>query len=309
MKNLTLKQLRYFEAVAQQRHFGRAAEVCAISQPALSVQIRELEHHLGQPLFERGARQVHLTGFGEDFAPRAGAILRAVDELGEFARAAQSAFAGRFRLGVIPTIAPYLLPRLIGDLAVSHPGLELHVRETVTPRLLEELGQGAIDAAILALPSGGSGFEEVPLFEEDFVLVRPGTDADVPAPDVTALSEMRMLLLEEGHCFRDQALALCGLRGAADRTVPQTRGLDGSSLTTLVQMVGAGIGVTLIPQMAVPVETRSARVTCSPLKGQSPGRRVGMIWRKNTPLDADLRTVADVVRQTGNEAAAGVEIP
>ena len=133
MANFTLKQLRYFEALADQQHFGRAAAVCAISQPALSVQIKELEEQLGTPLFERTARQVRLTRFGEDFAPRVRDILRSVDELGDFARASRSALIGRFRIGVIPTIAPYLLPTLIGNLQRSHPGLDLHVRETLTP--------------------------------------------------------------------------------------------------------------------------------------------------------------------------------
>lgn len=296
MANFTIKQLRYFEALAQQRHFGRAAEVCAISQPALSVQIKELEEQLGHGLFERSARQVRLTAFGESFAPRVRDILRAVDELGEFARAAQAPFVGRFRLGIIPTIAPYLLPTLIGNLTVSHPGLDLHIRETLTPRLVDELSQGLLDTAIVALPVSESAFEEMALFEENFVLVRPLGQADDPMPEAESLQDMRLLLLEEGHCFRDQALAFCNTGMTTRRG-----GLDGSSLSTLVQMVGAGIGVTMIPEMARRVETRSAAVACTRFSGAQPGRIVGMIWRKSNPLARELREIAEVVRTSAQQ--------
>jgi LysR family hydrogen peroxide-inducible transcriptional activator len=294
MMNLTLKQLRYFEALSRHGHFGRAADACAISQPALSVQIKELEQNLGTALFERSPRQVRLTAFGEDWALRVRDILRAVDELGEMARAAQSGLVGRLRIGVIPTIAPYLLPGLIGHLAQAHAELDVHIRETVTPKLIEELTDGRIDTAIVALPVSEPGFEEVPLFDESLMLVRPIADADrvVPSPD--ALREMRLLMLEEGHCFRDQALSFCNLQSALPR-----EGLDGSSLSTLVQMVGAGIGVTLIPEMAVPVETRSAPVCIGRFAEPQPKRTVGMIWRKTNPLAEQLRQVADVVQQVG----------
>lgn len=299
MANFTLKQLRYFEALAEQRHFGRAAGVCAISQPALSVQIKELEDQLGAVLFERAARQVRLTRFGEDFAPRVRDILRAVDELGDFARASRNALVGRFRIGIIPTIAPYLLPTLIGNLSQSHPGLDLHVRETVTPRLVKELAQGHLDTAIVALPISEPTFAEMPLFSEKFVVVRPLAQAGEPAPNVEDLLGLRLLLLEEGHCFREQALAFCNAPAAVARN-----GLDGSSLSTLVQMVGAGIGVTMIPEMAVPVETRSAQVACTGFDGQQPGRNIGMIWRKSTPLADELREIATVVKLSGHQIAA-----
>jgi LysR family hydrogen peroxide-inducible transcriptional activator len=294
MKNLTLKQLRYFEALSRHGHFGRAAEVCAISQPALSVQIKELEQGLGTPLFERGPRHVRLTAFGEDWALRVREILRAVDDLGDMARAAQDGLAGRLRLGVIPTIAPYLLPRLIAHLERTHAELDLHVRETMTPRLIEELARGQIDAAIVALPLHEPGFEEVPLFDEPLMLVRPEAQKDRPVPTPEGLRDMRLLLLEEGHCFRDQALSFCQFGAGATR-----EGLDGTSLSTLVQMVGSGIGVTLIPQMAVPVETRSAPVCVGRFAEPQPQRTVGMIWRKTNPLTGQLRQVADVVLQVG----------
>ena len=298
MKNLTLKQLRYFEALSRHGHFGRAADACAISQPALSVQIKELEQSLGKSLFERGPRHVSLTAFGEDWALRVREILRAVDELGEMARAAQSGLVGRLRIGVIPTIAPYLLPGLIGHLAHTHAELDVHIRETVTPRLIEELSNGQIDTAIVALPLAEPGFDEVPLFDESLMLVRPIKDTDRPVPTPDDLRQMRLLMLEEGHCFRDQALSFCNLQTAVPR-----EGLDGSSLSTLVQMVGAGIGVTLIPEMAVPVETRSAPVCIGRFADPQPKRTVGMIWRKTNPLANQLRQVADIVQQVGIAAS------
>lgn len=291
MKNLTLRQFRYFEALARHGHFGRAAAACAVSQPALSVQIRDLEAELGAPLFERGPRQVRLTALGEECLARISAILRAVDELDDLARAAHGDLVGRLRLGVIPTIAPYLLPRLFAEIARSHAGLDLHIRETLTPRLIQELLEGRIDAAVLALPVSEPGLEEIALFEEAFVFVRPASEAGRPVPDGEALQKMRLLLLEEGHCFRDQALSFCNMTAAVPRD-----GLDGSSLTTLVQMVGAGLGVTLIPEMAVPVETGSAAVSVARFTKPEPSRTIGMVWRKSSPLAEQFLRIAETVR-------------
>ena len=293
MSNLSLKQLRYFEALTRQNHFGRAAEVCAISQPALSMQIKEMEAELGAPLFERGAREVHLTNLGAALAPRVREILRSVDELTDLARAAQDQMVGRLRLGVIPTIAPYLLPALISNLSKAHAGLDIHVRETMTSRLIEELGEGRLDAAILALPISESQLQEVALFDEKFVLVRQAADAGKPVPNAATLQEMRLLLLEEGHCFRDQALSFCNLPTARPR-----EGLEGSSLSTLVQMVGVGLGVTLLPEMAVPVETRSAQVVVDHFRNPQPKRTIGMVWRKTSPLTKQLGQIAEVVRRS-----------
>lgn len=293
MINLTLKQLRYFEALARHGHFGHAADACAISQPALSMQIKELEESLGTELFERSARQVRLTGFGEVFAERARAILRSVEELEDLARASQDRLVGRLRLGVIPTIAPYLLPGLIGNLSRANAGLDIQVRESLTSTLIEELAEGRIDAAIVALPVSEPSLTEVALFSEDFVLVRPAADAGKPPPTRASLREMRLLLLEEGHCFRDQALSFCKLQSARPREL-----LDGTSLSTLVQMVSAGIGVTLIPEMAVAVETRATPVCVTRFRSAQPSRRVGMIWRKTSPLAKQLQQVAEIVRQS-----------
>lgn len=291
MINLTLKQLRYFEALTRSGHFGRAADACAISQPALSMQIKELEEALGTALFERNARQLRLTGFGEEFARRVRDILRAVDELGDLARASRDRFVGRLRLGVIPTVAPYLLPTIVDKLTRAHAGLDLRLRETTTPKLIHELADGRLDAAIVALPVSEPAFVEVGLFSEEFVLVRPRTDEGRPAPSREMLREMRLLLLEEGHCFRDQALSFCNLAATRPREL-----LDGSSLSTLVQMVGAGIGVTLIPEMAVAVETRSAAVSIARFEAPKPARTIGMIWRKTSPLSEQLHEIAGIVR-------------
>jgi LysR family hydrogen peroxide-inducible transcriptional activator len=291
MDQVTLKQLRYFDALARHCHFGRAAEACAISQPALSMQIKEMEEALGGVLIERGARQVRLTNFGEKVAQRVRDILRSADELGDFARASRDRLVGPLRIGMIPTIAPYLLPTVIANLARMHPELDIHVRETLTPRLIEELAEGRLDTAIVALPVSEPSLAEVALFAENFLLVRPGNEEGTPVPSRQTLREMRLLLLEEGHCFRDQALSFCNMQSSSPREV-----LDASSLSTLVQMVSAGIGVTLIPEMAVAVETRSASVSVARFKNPQPSRTVGMIWRKTSPLARQLLQISEVVR-------------
>ena len=291
MAELTLKQLRYFDAVARAGHFGRAAAICSISQPAISVQIKEMEQTLGIALFERGAREVRLTAAGADLIQRARSILGAVEELSDVARASGGQALARLRLGIIPTIAPYLLPAIMGALGAQHPNLDLHVRETLTPKLLNELSDGKIDAAILALPTSEPSLQETPLFDEDCVLVRPAQDEGKPVPNGEALRKMRLLLLEEGHCFRDQALAFCNTGASVPRD-----GLDGSSLTTLVQMVSAGIGVTLIPQMAIAVETPAANVSVARFAKPRPSRQIGMIWRKRNPLADQLTRVAEVIK-------------
>ncbi len=293
---VTLKQFRYFEALAREGHFGRAADACAISQPALSMQIKELEETLGTELFERSARQVRLTAFGETLALRVRTILNSVDELSEFARASQNEFLSRLRFGVIPTIAPYLLPSIIGNLTKAHPILDIQIRETQTEKLLEELEEGRLDAAMLALPISESAFTEVELFDEEFVLVRSKDDEHKPVPDRDKLREMRLLLLEEGHCFRDQALSFCNVRTGLPR-----EGLEGSSLSTLVQMVGAGIGVTLIPEMAVHVETRSAAVSIAHFPHPKPSRKIGMIWRKTNPMASKLVEISKIIQKAANK--------
>jgi LysR family hydrogen peroxide-inducible transcriptional activator len=293
MIGISMRHMRYFDALAQHGHFGRAAEVCSISQPALSVQIRDLEDILGQPLVERGARQIRLTNLGEAFALRVRAILSMVDELGDLARASHGPLTGRLRIGVIPTVAPYLLPRVIKNLAARYPGLDLRLREAVTQTLITDLLEGRLDTAIVALPVSEPSLTETALFDEEFMLVRPLDDVNKPVPNPEMLREMRLLLLEEGHCFREQALSFCNLSTSVPRDL-----MEGSSLSTLVQMVGAGIGVTLIPEMAVPIETRSATVSVVRLGQPRPSRTIGIIWRKSNPLADQLGLIAECVRQS-----------
>ncbi len=304
MIHLTLKQFRYFEALARHAHFGRAADACAISQPALSMQIKDMEQTLGTALFERGARQVRLTSFGEELALRVRPILRAVDELEDLARASKDRLSGRLRIGVIPTVAPYLLPTIISQLTRLNGDLDIHIRETVTPKLLADLAEGRLDTAIVALPVSEPALTEVALFSEEFVLVRPIEDSNKPVPSRETLREMRLLLLEEGHCFRDQALSFCNVEASVPREL-----LDGSSLTTLVQMVSAGIGVTLIPEMAVPVEVRSAAVSVARFPSPEPRRTIGMVWRKSSPLARQLTDIAAVVAASAASLRARSALP
>lgn len=296
MIGLTLKHLRYFDALARHTHFGRAAESCGISQPALSMQIKELEAMLGSPLVERSARKVGLTSLGKAFLERARRILVQVGELNDLARLTTGPLAGQLRLGIIPTVAPYLLPQVMIALAVRMPALELYPRESVTKTLISDLLDSQLDAAIVALPISEPALQEFALFKEDFVLVRPSSDADKPVPSPQMLHQMRLLLLEEGHCFRNQALSFCRISTAKPRYL-----MEGSSLSTLVQMVGAGLGLTLIPEMALPLETRMADVSVARFRPPRPARSIGMVWRKTNPLAEKLMEVGAVVRQVADK--------
>lgn len=299
MIGITLKHLRYFEALARHGHFGRAANACAISQPALSQQIKELESMLGAPLVERSSRRIRLTALGEDFVDRARKILLEVDELGALVRSAQSAVGGRLRLGIIPTVAPYLLPGMIKALSQRFPDLDVQPRESITQTLIADLLESRLEVAVVALPISEAGLREFALFEEDFVLIRPPEEGDHAVPSPEMLQEMRLLLLEEGHCFRDQALSFCNISGPSPRYL-----MEGSSLATLVQMVGAGMGLTLIPEMAVPLETRSAEVAVQRFAAPSPSRKIGMVWRKSNPLADQLMQIGAVVRSVAQSRPA-----
>ncbi len=295
MIGLTLKHLRYFDTLARHQHFGRAAKACAITQPALSMQIKELEGMLGAPLVERTARQIRLTSLGEDFVKRVRPILIAVGELEDLMRASRGPLTGRLRLGTIPTVAPYLLPEIIAALSTHLPELELELRESVTRSLIEALLDSHLDFAIVALPISEPALQEFPLFKESFVLVRPPEDADQPVPSPKMLRSMRLLLLEEGHCFRDQALSYCKLNEAQPRQL-----MEGSSLSTLVRMVGSGMGVTLIPEMALFLETRSAEVSIARFPAPEPERTIGMVWRKTSPLSEQLMQIGAILRDVGD---------
>lgn len=294
MANFTLKQFKYFDALARLGHFGRAAEASGISQPALSAQIRELEAMLGAPLVERTPRQIRLTTLGEEFLARARSVLLDVEGMSELARKPDGPLSGRLRMGIIPTVAPYLLPQVIRQLSVALPELELRPRESVTQSLLEDLMQSRLDFVIAALPVSEPSLREFALFEEDFVLVRPAQDAGKPVPAPNNLQEMKLLLLEEGHCFRDQALAFCDIRPSDPSLL-----MEGSSLATLVQMVDIGLGLTLLPEMAIPLETRGTTVAISRFDKDTPRRTIGMIWRKTSPLEEHLTRLGASIRQIG----------
>ncbi len=300
MKSLTLKHLRYFEALANHGHFGRAADACMISQPALSLQIKELEGIMGGPLVERAARQIRLTALGEDMLGRSREILHRIEDLDALVRKRDSPFSGRLRIGVIPTVAPYLLPKIIGALSVRYPDLALEPKETITQSLVHEILASRLDVAIVALPVSEPDLREFTLFDEEFLLVRPAGDAGLPVPDAAALPAMQLLLLEEGHCFRDQALSFCNSTGTRARNI-----MEGSSLSTLVRMVSAGIGVTLIPEMARPFETRAADVSVQHFPKHPPRRTIGMVWRKTNPLSEELMEIGAIVRKASDQVPRG----
>lgn len=294
MNGLTLKHLRYFDALARETHFGRAAARCSVTQPALSQQIKELEALLDAPLVERGSRRIRLTDLGEVFAERAKEILRSVDDIQDVVRSKRGPLTGAFRLGVIPTIAPYLLPQVIAALSETFPEMQVIPREAVTQSVVSKLLDSHLDAAIVALPTSEPELREFALFDEEFLLVRPESEANRPVPLARQLETMRLLLLEEGHCFRDQALSFC----TAGELEP-TNLMEGSSLSTLVQMVGAGMGVTLIPEIAMQLEGRIAPVATSRFAHPAPKRTVGMVWRKSNPLTDQMMEIASAIRIVG----------
>ena len=294
MINLTLKHFRYFDALARFGHFGRAAEASGITQPALSAQIKELESMLGAPLVERASRQIRLTTLGEEFLERARKVLLDVEEMSELARKPHGPLQGKLRMGIIPTVAPYLLPETIRRLSVALPALDLYPRETVTQSLLDDLLRSRLDFVIAALPVSEPSLREFALFDEEFVLVRSAADAVKPVPAPERLQEMKLLLLEEGHCFRDQALSFCNIRPSNPSLL-----MEGSSLATLVQMVDAGLGLTLLPEMAVPLETYGTSVTISRFSQNKPKRTIGMVWRKTSPLENQFMGLGALIRQIG----------
>jgi len=304
MINFTLKHFRYFDALARLGHFGRAADACAISQPALSVQIKELEALLGAPLVERTARQIRLTTLGEEFLIRARKVLSEVEDMSELARKPDGPLTGRLRMGIIPTVAPYLLPEIIRSLSAGFPDLELRPRESVTQSLLEDLMQSRLDFVIAALPVSEPSLREFALFDEEFVLIRSADDAHKPIPAPDRLQKMKLLLLEEGHCFRDQALSFCDIR-ASDPSLL----MEGSSLATLVQMVDVGLGLTLLPEIAVPLETKGTSVAISRFADPKPKRTIGMVWRKTNPLEKQLMGLGASIRQIGQAQRDRCAVP
>ena len=291
MTKITLRQLRYFEALAQHRHFGIASNACSVTQPALSMQIRDFELALGVSLFEKGTHPVQLTPLGRIIAAKSKAIMLDVAELEELVRASDNQPLINLRLGVIPTVAPYMFSRIAKDLTMHFTGLNLKMREAITSKLISAVIDGELDAAIIALPASEPRLKELELFRENFLLVRPKADAKKPVPRPEMLKEMRLLLLEEGHCFRDQALTFCKMGSSNTQDV-----MDGNSLTTLVQMVAAGFGVTLIPEMAAEFEGRIPNISIAKFHKNPPTRKIGMVWRRNSPLQDKYIEIAQIVK-------------
>jgi LysR family hydrogen peroxide-inducible transcriptional activator len=289
---ITLRQLRYLAALARTRHFGKAAEECAVTQPALSMQIRELERELGVDLIERRPGEIAVTETGIEVARRADHILAATRDLVDFARH-RDVLSGPLKLGIIPTLAPYLLPRVLPLLQARYAALRLDVRETQTDTLVEELAAGALDCLLLAMPVEGADVETIVLFDDRFLLAAPAAEP-LPKRRVTVadVDQRRLILLEEGHCLREQALAFC-----ASKTRDAPAGLGATSLATVMQMVANGYGVTLVPEIAADVEVRDARVKLTRFAAPEPGRVIGLAFRRTSPRRKDFDALGAVVKE------------
>jgi LysR family transcriptional regulator, hydrogen peroxide-inducible genes activator len=291
---ITLRQLRYLASLARHRHFGRAAEHCAVTQPALSMQVRDLERELGAQLVERRTSDIVLTETGLEVARRAEHILAATRDLVDFA-GHRGVLTGKLRLGVIPTLAPYILPRVLPRLQSTYPLLRLEVRETQTKALLAELVGGDLDTVMLAMPAEGAELENLPLFDDRFMLALPAADPIAAHKRVAVedVDQSRLILLEEGHCLRDQALAFCG---AASDDAPAS--LGATSLATVMQMVANGYGVTLLPEVAAGVEVRDSRVKLLRFIEPQPARTIGLAWRRTSPRKRDFIALGEIVTAT-----------
>ncbi|HEY0292144.1 MAG TPA: LysR substrate-binding domain-containing protein [Hansschlegelia sp.] len=291
---LTLRQLRYFEHLARERHFGRAAEACAVTQPALSMQIRELEAVLGGRLVNRTREGVRLTELGEDVLSRSASILAAVRDLEVRARMGRSELSGPIKLGVIPSIAPYLLPRLLPEIRERHPLVQLSLRESQTAVLVKELLAGALDAVVMSLPIYDPDVETETLFDDAFLLAAAVGSATAQRSIATAdlLDDDELLLLEDGHCFRDQALTVC-------RTIDPRRlkSFGATSLSTLLQLVANGQGITLLPRLFVDSEAREdPRVKLLRFADPEPKRTLALAFRRTSPAKAAFRALAETIR-------------
>ncbi|WP_274425316.1 hydrogen peroxide-inducible genes activator [Chelativorans sp. YIM 93263] len=292
MTRLTIRQMEYFDSLAETLHFGRAAALAGVTQPALSAQIAEMETRLGCRLFERGDGAVGLTGEGRALRPRVKRILAEIRDLESVARRGQQVLEGRFRLGIIPTVAPYLLPSLLPELKRHFPALQLELHEARTGTLLEETASGRLDAMIAALPLDEPALAVKALFEDRFLLAVSEHDPAFLAPPVPPDSPAleRLMLLEEGHCMREQALAVCGkVRPVAMASYGAT------SLTTLMQMVAHGLGVTLIPEMAAEFARAMPDLKVVPFAEPAPARTICLAWRKSSGRREDCAVLANTL--------------
>ena len=301
---MNLRDLRYLIALADLRHFGRAAEYCHVSQPTLSTQIKKLEDELGVQLIERSPRQVMLTPVGCDIVTRARRVLAEVDQMRETARRTSDPEAGSVRFGIFPTLAPYLLPHVVPNIRARFPRLELLLVEEKTEVILHMLREGRLDCAVLALPLHEDWLDIEFLFDEPFILAVPATHplATHRNLQLNELSEQHLLLLEDGHCLRDQALEVCTLAGAGEK-----EGFRATSLETLRQMVAAGVGITLLPILAVkPPVAASEFIRLLPFKKPPPTRSLALVWRKSSAMSDFLKKMAEVLRDLPKDL---LEIP
>lgn len=298
---VTFRQLRYFEALARTQHFGMAADQCAVTQPALSMQIKELERELGIELVERRGNSVVLSSAGQEVAGRAAAILGQVRELSEWARQHHGVLSGPMRLGIIPSVAPYLLPQILTQVQRQYPALDLQIRETQTDLLVDELLHGDLDAALIALPVQNAQLEAMPLFDDRFLVAVQAQAADQWASKdlLEWIGQERLLLLEEGHCLRDQALHYCQIANMQAR-----KSLGAASLTTIMQMVAAGHGITLLPELCAEAEVDRQRVALIPFPSDPPKRILGLAWRKTSGRKKDLAAFGDLIRSVRQTQAA-----
>lgn len=294
MIRLTVRQMQYFAALAETLHFGRAAEFAGVSQPALSAQIAEMEERLGCTLFERGGKTVRMSEDALLLLPRIEAVLTEIRAIEMMARRGRLAMEGRFRLGIIPTVAPYLLPHVLPVLKERYPALQLELREAVTGALVEETMAGRIDAFAAALPLDYPGLTTEELFADQFYLAVPANDPDFVAPPVPPESPAleRLMLLEEGHCLREQALAVCG----SVKPVAMAN-YGATSLTTLLQMVAHGLGVTLIPEMAAGPAKDQRDLKIVPFADPVPARRICLAWRRNSPRHNECIELSEIIRK------------
>jgi LysR family hydrogen peroxide-inducible transcriptional activator len=291
---MNLRDLRYLVALADERHFGKAAERCFVSQPTLSAQVRKLEEYLGVPLVERQPKRVALTPTGEKVVRRARTLLQEADAIVELARNDRDPLAGSLKLALIPTVGPYLLPHVAGRLRKELPRLKLMLYEYQTEPLLEKLRAGEIDLGVLALPVMLDGLESAELFEEPFTLAVPASHAlaDHDRVKVDDLRGETLLLLEDGHCLRDQALEVC-----SRIRVNEAQDYRATSLETLRQMVAAGHGITLLPEMAAETPVGTARgLRIKPFTRPAPSRTIGAVWRKSTTRAPAISAIVEVVR-------------
>ena len=295
---MTLSELRYLVAVADLRHFGHAAERCHITQSTLSTQLRKLEEFLGVTLFERTSRAVTVTPIGESIVIRARRIIEEVDQIADLARQDEGLLSNSLKIGIIPTLGPYVLPLFLHDLHRTHPQLRLVLREDVTANLIDALAAYDLDVLLLALPADLHGLQALPLFVEPFWVAFPAGDPFAQRATIVErdLAGRRLLLLAEGHCLREQALAVCGQQSGGNRSSPDV--LRANSLETICAMVAAGLGCTLLPLLAVPrLAAIGSGVEARPFECLGAHRHIGLLWRAAFPRGEDPMTLGQFIQE------------